>query len=51
VSPGSAGGQRQPKTWPVPVRAGHAMVGVDAVVTHTERVQPVALGGEILLLC
>jgi hypothetical protein len=45
------GSERQPKTWPVPVRASQAVVDVDAIVPDAERVQPLALGGEILLLC
>jgi len=40
----------RPKTWPVPVRTGQAVVDVDAIVPDAERVQPLALGGEILLL-
>jgi hypothetical protein len=39
------------KTWPVAVRARRAVVEVDAVVVDPERVPPVALGGQILLLC
>jgi hypothetical protein len=35
----------------VSVSSGQAMVDIDAIVTDTERVQSVALGGEILLLC
>jgi len=48
---GSAGGQSKPKPWSVSVRAGQAVVDVDAVVTDAECVQSIALGGEILLLC
>jgi hypothetical protein len=36
----STGGERQPKTWPVPVRARQAVVDLDAVVADPERVQP-----------
>ena len=43
----STGGERQPKTWPVPVRAGQAVVDVDAIVPDLERVQPLALGTSI----
>ena len=32
-------------------RAGQSVVNIDAIITDTERVQAVALGGEILLLC
>ena len=45
------GSQRQPQTGSVPVGAGQAVVDVDAIITDTKRVQTVALGGEILLLC
>ena len=34
----------------VAVSAGQAMIDIDAIITDTERVQAVALGGEILLL-
>jgi hypothetical protein len=42
----STGDERQPKTWLLPVRAGQAVVDVDAIVPNLERVQPLALGGE-----
>jgi hypothetical protein len=48
---GSPAGQRQSQAWSVPVPAGQAIVDLDAIVTDTERVQAVALGREILLLC
>jgi hypothetical protein len=48
---GSARSQGQPKHWSVSVRAGQTVVDVDAIVADAERVQSVALGGEILLLC
>jgi hypothetical protein len=48
---GPAGRQSQPEAGPVPVGAGQAMVDIDAVITDTQRLQTVALGGEILLLC
>ncbi|HLM22013.1 MAG TPA: hypothetical protein VK390_10870 [Propionibacteriaceae bacterium] len=46
-APGGADFLRWVTAWPVPVRAGQAMVDLDAVVTDTEGVQPVALCGEI----
>ena len=48
---GSAGGQRQCQTGPITVSAGKTVVDVDPIITDTERMQAVALGGEILLLC
>ena len=48
---GPAGGQGQPKPGPVSVGAGQAVVDVDAAVADAQRVQSVALGGEILVLC
>ena len=48
---GPASGQGQPKPGPVSVGAGQAVVDVDAVVADAQRVQSVALCGEILLLC
>jgi hypothetical protein len=39
------------KTGSVSIRAGQAMIDIDAIVTNAERVQSVALCGEILLLC
>ena len=48
---GSAGGQRQCQTGPVAVSAGQAVVDIDAIIADAERMQAVALGGEILLLC
>jgi hypothetical protein len=49
--PSAAGGQRQSQTGSVPVSASQAMVDVDAIVTDAERVQSVALGGDISLFC
>jgi hypothetical protein len=45
------GGQRQPQSWTVATCAGEAVIDVDAVITDTERMEAVALSGEILLLC
>ena len=39
------------KAGSVSVRAGQAMVDIDAIVTDAKRPQPVVLRGEILLLC
>jgi hypothetical protein len=43
--------QRQPQTGSIAVAAGQTVVDVDAIITDTKRMQAVALGGEILLLC
>ena len=45
------GSKRQPQTGSVPVGAGQAVIDIDAIITDTKRMQTVALGGEILLLC
>jgi hypothetical protein len=36
---------------PVAVAAGQAVLDIDAIIADTERMQTVALGSEILLLC
>ena len=41
-----AGGQREPKTRPVTVGTGQAVVDIDAVITDAERGEPVALRGQ-----
>jgi hypothetical protein len=51
VSPARQACQCQCQTGPIAVGAGQAVVDVDAIITDTERVQSVALDGEILLLC
>jgi hypothetical protein len=45
------GSQRQPQTGSLAVGAGQAVIDIDAIITDTKRMQSVALGGEILLLC
>ena len=47
--PTRCGASRQPRS--VPVGAGQAVIDIDAIITDTKRMQTVALGGEILLLC
>jgi hypothetical protein len=42
--------QVKPESGPVPVRAGQAVVDVDAVITDVESTQGVSLCGEILLI-
>jgi hypothetical protein len=48
---GSRSTSRLSTRFPLSVSSGQAMVDIDAIVTDAERVQSVALGGEILLLC
>ena len=47
---GAAGGQRLAQPGPVAVRAGEAVVDVDPLGRHAERLQGVALRGEVLLV-
>ena len=47
---GTDGGEGFTKTGPVPVGAGEPVVGIDPVFGHTQRGQPVPLGGEVLLV-
>ena len=44
------GGQRLVQAGPVPVRAGQPVVGVDPLLGHTQGVELIALGSEILLI-
>jgi hypothetical protein len=51
VSPARQAARASRRPGPFRVGAGQAVVDVDAIVTDPKRMQPVALGGEILLFC
>ena len=50
VSPARQAANASRRPGSIPVRAGQAMVDVDAIITDTQRSKAVALSGEILVL-
>ena len=46
----AASGQSFTQTWPLPVGAGQPVVHVHPVYVHTQRGEPVTLGGQVLLI-